>query len=327
MKAPRLHPGDTIGIVATSFPFSTDPTKDYYHGYEKGKAELLKMGFKIKEGRNIRKVRWWTTGTPEEKADDINSMFADPEIKAIIVMDGGQSAITVLEHIDYELIKKHPKPFIGFSDITNFHLAFYTKTNLIGFHMGLLTYSLGWVWHYVVKDEKKLNRGREFFKTVLTSNKKLGKIEPITKWKYYKTGKAEGKLFGGNLSMMTTLVGTKYFPSLEKLKGNILFWETDNISSYRIERGLYILRHAGILDVISGMIIGKLPDIKRTSWEGFTEPTIKELVLESLKGYHFPILAEVDFGHKTVNTPMPIGINAKMDAEKLHLEFLESAVN
>ena len=81
-----------------------------------------------------------------------------------------------------------------------------------------------------------------------------------------------------------------------------------------------------MFDVISGMVIGKLPDIKRTSWEGFTEPTPREITMEVLKNYSFPILADVDFGHKTVNVPMPIGINARMDAENLQLELLEAAV-
>jgi len=126
--------------------------------------------------------------------------------------------------------------------------------------------------------------------------------------------------------MLASLVGTKYFPSVNALKGSILFWEIDNTDSYRIERGLLQLKYAGILDVISGMIIGKLPDIKRTAWEGFDEPTPGKIVSEVLRDYRFPVLSEVDFGHKTVQIPMPIGLTVAVDSAKLCLEFLEAAV-
>jgi len=324
LKPPKLNKGDTIGIVATSFPFPADKESDYYKQYKKGVAELEIMGFKVKEGQNLGKAKWWFAGTPEERASDINSMFADPEVRAIIVHDGGQSAIATLELIDYEMVRSNPKPFMGFSDITNILLALFTQTGLIGFHMDLLTYGLGWVWNDIMPDRKE--KGREMFCNILTSTNAPGVRKPLTDWGCWNKGKARGRLIGGNLSMLSSLVGTKYFPKLEDLKGSIFFWETNNTESYRIERGLYQLKYAGVLDVISGMMIGKLPDIKRTAWKRFTEPTPKDIVLTTLKDYKFPILAEVDFGHKTVNIPMPIGLMAEIDADNLKLEVLESAV-
>lgn len=323
IKPPRLQKGDTVGIVATSFPFPTDESSDYFSQYKKGVQELESMGFKTKEGKNLRKVKWWFAGTPKERADDINSMFADPEVKAIIVHDGGQSAIATLEHIDYELVKANPKPFIGFSDITNIHLALYTQVGLVGFHACLLTYGLGWVWDYL-PDKKDEGKKRLF--DILTLINSPGKVEPLTRWENWRSGKAEGSLFGGNLSMLSSLMGTKYFPSINDLKGCLFFWETNNTESYRIERGLYQLKYAGILDVISGMLIGKLPDIKKTGWKGIEEPTSKELIMETLRDYKFPIISEVDFGHKTVDIPMPIGLKAGMDADNLKFEILEAAV-
>ena len=323
IKPPKLQKGDTIGVVATSFLFPTDENSNYFSQYKKGVRELESMGFTIKEGKNLRKVKWWFAGTPKERAEDINSMFADSEVKAIIVHDGGQSAIATLELIDYELVRLNPKPFIGFSDITNIHLALYTQVGLVGFHACLLTYGLGWVWDYL---PSKREEGKKRLFNILTSADSPGKIEPLTKWENWRGGKAEGRLFGGNLSMLSSLMGTKYFPELEDLKGSIFFWETNNTESYRIERGLYQLKYAGILDVISGMMIGKLPDIKKTGWEGITEPIPKEIIMTTLKDSKFPILAEVDFGHKTVDIPMPIGIGAKMDTDNLQLEFLEAAV-
>lgn len=324
IRPPKLQKGDTIGIVATSFPFPTNETCDYFLQYKKGVQELEGMGFKVKEGKNLRKVKWWFAGTPEERAEDINSMFADSEVQAVIVHDGGQSAITVLERIDYGLVKANPKPFIGFSDITNIHCALFTKVGLVGFHGALLTYSLGRVWGEYLPDKKEV--GKTLLFNALTSTNALGKIQPLTKWECWREGNTSGQLFGGNLSMLASLVGTEYFPKLDDLKDCILFWEIDNNPSYRIEKGLYQLKYAGILNVISGMLVGKLPDIKRTAWEGFEEPTPKQITMEVLKDYNFPIIGEVDFGHKTVDIPMPIGIEVKLNAQNLELEFLESAV-
>jgi len=324
LKPPRLEKGDTIGIVATSFPFPVDEKSNYYSQYKKGVAELESLGFKVKEGENLRKVKWWFAGTPEDRASDINSMFSDPEIKAIIVHDGGQSAIAVLEHIDYELVRNNPKPFIGFSDITNIHSALFTKTGLVGFHAALLTYGLGKMWEKHLPD--KVVEGKQQLFKVLTSVKSIGKVNPLTKWECWRDGKAKGMLFGGNLSMLASLVGTKYFPKTEDLRGCVFFWETDNTPSYRIEKGLYQLKYAGVLDVISGMLIGKLPGIKRTAWKGLHEPTPKEIIMEMLKDYKFPAIGNVDFGHETVDVPMPIGLGVKMDASNLYLEFLEAAV-
>jgi muramoyltetrapeptide carboxypeptidase len=328
LKPNHLNKGDKIGVVAPSFPFPTDKAdySDYMSWYLNGKEEIEKMGFKIVEGKNLRKLRWWMAGTPQERAEDINLMYADPEVKAIIAHDGGHAAIDILEYLDFNLIKNNPKPFMGFSDITNLLVAMFKETGLVGFHMGLLSYTLGNVWQRIIKDDSTLILGRKIYFDVLTSTRPLGFLPQISTWENWKNGKAEGVLFGGNLSMLISLIGTKYFPTTAELKNTILFWETDNTESYRIQRGLYQLRYTGILDVISGMIIGKLPDIKPSGWRGLYEPSPKEIVMDIVKDYEFPILAEVDFGHKNINLPMPIGIKAKIDAEKLNIEFKESAV-
>lgn len=323
LKPPKLQKGDTIGIVATSFPLPTTGFPEYIAEYHKGRKELEQLGLNVKEGKNLRKVTGWYAGTPEERAEDINAMFADPEVKAIIVHEGGQSAIAVLEHLDYECIKSNPKPFIGFSDITNVHIAMLTKTGLVGFQGPLLTYSLGRVWEQFLPEKKK--EGLDLFYDSLTSTKPLGKISPFTKWQTWRSGTAKGQLFGGNGSYLAALSGTEYFPNIEDLKDAILFWEVDNTSSYNIEKWLYQLKYSGLLRVISGMLIGKLPDIHKTL-ERLEEPTPKEIIMEVVKDFDFPVIGEVDFGHKTVAVPMPIGLQARMDAESLDFEILESAV-
>lgn len=324
IKPPKLQKGDTIGVVATSFPLPPNLFPNYHEEYQKAVSVIESLGFNIKEGKNLRKIKWWYAGTAQERADDINAMYADPEVKAIIVHEGGQSAIATLKLIDYNLVSKNPKPFIGFSDITNIHLAMYTKARLPGFQGPLLTYSLGKIWEKYLP--QKVEEGKQLFYQSIASAKPLGKINSLTKWECWRPGKATGILFGGNLSNMVTLLGTDYFPKLEDIKGCIFFWEKDNSPSYSIEKQLYQLKYSGLFNIISGMIVGKLPGIKKTAWTGLEEPTPKEIVLEVLKDYDFPVMGEVDFGHETVSIPMPIGIEAKMNASNLELDFLEAAV-
>ncbi|MFC1649166.1 LD-carboxypeptidase [Patescibacteria group bacterium] len=204
LKPPKLKAGDTIGIVAPAYPFPTKKDKAYYNEFLKGKSELKEMGFRVKLGKNIRKIKWWRAGTPLERAEDINDMYANEDIKAIIAHDGANDCITVLEHLDFDLIRQNPKPFIGFSNITNIHSALYTKIGLVGFHMGLLTYELGGIWGKA--SPKLVDAGRKYFKQILTSNKPMGKIKPLGKWESWRSGVATGPLFGGNLSMLDSLV-------------------------------------------------------------------------------------------------------------------------
>ncbi|MFA5136191.1 MAG: S66 peptidase family protein [Patescibacteria group bacterium] len=323
-KPDKLQKGDTIGIVATSFPLTADLFPYYELQYQKAVSVVKDMGFHVKEAKNLRKTKWWYAGTPQERADDINAMYADGDVKAIIVHEGGQSAIATLELIDYNLVYQNPKPFIGFSDITNIHLAMYTKAGLAGFQGPLLTYSLGKIWEKYLP--QKAEEGKQLFVKSITSTEPLGKINPLTQWECWRPGKATGILFGGNLSNIVTLLGTQYYPKLEDIKGCVFFWEKDNSPSYYIEKQLYQLKYSGLFRVISGMMVGKLPGIKKTAWAGLEEPTPKEIILEVLKDYDFPIIGEVDFGHETVSIPMPIGLKATIDAANLTLEFLESAV-
>lgn len=324
IKGSRLNKRDTIGVIAPSYPFPMEGKNDYYDWYLKGKNELESMGFLLKESKNLRKEKWWFAGTAEERAEDINSMFADPEVKAIIAHDGGYSAIATLEYLDYDLIKKNPKPLLGFSDITILHTAIYTKTAMVGFHTELLNYSLGRIWNVDKPEHKEYSKS--LLQSALTSAKPLGEIKPLTQWTCWRSGTAEGKLFGGALSLVSALVGTSYFPKKDDLRGAVLFFEMDDAPTYRLQRCLYQLKYSGVLDVISGIIVGKLHNILPTGWEGMEHPTNKEVIMDVLRDYTFPILADVDFGHESINIPMLIGVNAKIDAERLYFEQTDAGV-
>lgn len=313
VKPKRLTPGDTIGIVASSLPV----LPSFKENYERGKKVIKDLGFKIYEGKTIGKTRWWMAGEPKEVAEDINSMFADKNIKAIMAQTGGYSATSVLEYLDYELIINNPKPFIGMSDMTTFHLAIFAKTGMVGFHMDDVTFGFG-------GDNPKLDQ--DFFLKFLTKTEAPGIIKPLSQWEEWKKGKAEGHLIGGILQLVAASVGTPYFPKPEDFNRAIFFWEEVGVSLYNISRDLYKLKYHGILDKISGMLIGKIKYIKPIRDQTVSEPSAKEMILDILKDYNFPVMANLDFGHFTVNIPMPIGIKVSFDSSKKELNFLESAV-
>ncbi len=321
VKPPKLNIGDTIGVVASSLPV----LPSFRENYEKGKRQLLDLGFKIYEGKTVKGTKWWMAGAPKEVAKDINQMFADKSIKVIMAHTGGYSALTVLEYLDYKLIKENPKPYIGLSDVTNFHIAFFTKCNLVGFHMDDLTLGLGRTWKEgepdLTEEDKRL------FMKFLASDKAPGVIKPFTNWKAWKKGRARGHLIGGNLHILSTLVGTPYFPPLKAFEGAIFYWEEVGEPLHDIARFLTQLKYLGVFEKIAGMLIGKITYIKPTRNKEVVDPAAKELVLDVLKDYDFPIMAEVDFGHFTINIPMPVGVKVEFDTSKKELNFLESGVS
>lgn len=319
MKPKKLNIGDTIGIVASSLPV----LPSFKENYERGKKIITDLGFKIKEGKTIGKTRWWAAGTPKEVASDINSMFADKSVKAIMAHTGGYSALTVLEYLDYELIKKNPKPYIGMSDVTNFHLAFFLKCNMVGFHMDDVTFGFGGI-----KPEEKnlLEVNKQFFLNFLTKTDAPGKIKPLTEWEEWRQGSAMGHLIGGNLHLLCSLIGTPYFPPLKAFDGAVFYFEEVGEPLNNIARFLTQLKYLGVFERISGILIGKISYIKPMREKEIIEPTLQEMVMDIFKDYKFPIMAGLDFGHFTVNIPMPVGLKVSFDTSKKELNFLESAV-
>ena len=321
LKPPKLSPGDTIGVVSPCLPV----LPSFRDNYERGKQQLRDMGFQLKEGKTIGLQHWYSAGTPQEQAGDINAMFADPEVKAIVATSGGHSAISVLELLDYDLIRQHPKPFIGMSDMTCYHLALYAQTGLVGFHMDEVIFGLGMNGSQVVAETNATIT--KAYINVLTKDTPIGTLPHLTKWDAWREGQAVGHLIGGNLNSMTYQMGTPYFPKPEMFDGAILFWESVGQPKYNILRSLYQLKYYGALERISGMCIGTITDVPPVSDKELTEPSVKDIVLDITKEYDFPVMAGMDFGHYTPNIPMPIGIRAKFDTAKLELRLLEGAVD
>lgn len=319
LRPPRLHLGDTIGVVAASLP-----VMDTQRGaYERGIRVVRDLGFQVKEGATIGPRRWWSAGTPAGVAADINGMFADAAVRAIITHTGGFSAMGVLDRLDYDLIRAHPKPFLGMSDTTLYHLALFARCGLVGFHADDLTEGLGtFLWEL---DGIRRAQLLDFYRKLLTEARPAGPVTPLTDWETWRAGEASGPLIGGNLKRLAALMGTPYFPPLAAFDGALFFWEEVGETLYDITLSLHKLRHGGIFDRIAGMLVGKLVWVNEY-FPTLEHPTPRIAVLDVVGDYDFPILADLDFGHRTANIPLPIGIRAAMDAEKGSLSLLEAAV-
>jgi muramoyltetrapeptide carboxypeptidase len=319
LKPPALHAGDTIGIVAPSFPL----LPRWREEFERGRDALRALGFAVKEGRTLGLRRYWAAGTPQDQADDINTMFADRDVKALIAHTGGFPGMSVLDHVDYAVVRANPKPFLGYSDITLYHLALFARCGLVGFHADTLTDGLGRAWSQLDDDRRRYLQG--LYRHTLTSPDPVGAIAPATAWECWRPGQARGPLIGGCLKRITALAATPYFPPPEAFDGAILFWEEIGRDIWDVSIDLHILKHRGIFNRIAGMLIGKLTWINQ-GFEGIEYPTMQQVVADAVGDRTFPIMANVDFGHNTANIPLPIGVEAALDAEAATLALTEAPV-
>lgn len=303
IKPERLKVGDTIGIIAPSRP--VDKKKVLM-----GIKILESRGFKVKLGKNLYKKSYYSAGTAKERVSDLNAMFKDKEVKAIICAAGGISATQIIDLIDYEAIKKKPKIFLGYSDITVLLLAIHGKTGLVTFH-GSTLHGL-----------RRLSKSAKDFLFDLLMGKESQYSLPL-KMEVIKKGKANGKLIGGNIHLSNSLVGTEYSP---KYNNSIWFWEESGENPASLSQKLYQFKLSGNLDKISGMVIGNLAGCVDKKYKEDNRP-IKDILLEVTKEYSFPIIKVPYFGHDVNNFyTFPIGIDAEIDTKNHRLILKESPV-
>ncbi|NUN68430.1 MAG: LD-carboxypeptidase [Bacteroidetes bacterium] len=304
-----LKKGDRIGIVTPASPPSS--LEKIYKGAE----YLERLGYRPVLGKNVQKVYGYLAGTDQERADDINAMFADKDIKAIIAVRGGYGTPRILPLLNYSVIRKNPKILVGYSDLTALQLAIYRKTGLVSFSGPMAG----------VEMFKGIDPfTEEHFWSCLTSRKKLGPVRnpddrPLTPMV---TGKASGRLLGGNLSLIVALAGTPYLPSFKK---SLLFIEEIEEESYRFDRMMNHLRIANILRDASGVIMGELTDVKASDT---SKPflTAEQVMQDYLAGLKKPVVTGLVYGHVPRKLTIPIGITATVDAGKRLLRFDQACV-
>jgi muramoyltetrapeptide carboxypeptidase len=238
------------------------------------------------------------------RLEDFHAMFTDNKVRAIFCARGGYGSLRILDRIDYTLLSKHPKIFVGYSDITALLLAIYKKTGLVTFHGP------------VIKELSKRSIGNLESVLNLVSSDGLIELE-LVGGRSLKPGRATGILLGGNLSLICNLIGSPFMPSL---KGAILFIEEKGEDLYRIDRMLAHLRLSGILKESRGLVAG--------AFEGCGDrASIDRLLLDTVSDLNIPLVTGLPVGHGLINVSLPIGLQAAIDADKMTLQILEPSVN
>ncbi len=304
-----LKKGDVIGIISPASPPSS-AEKIF-----KGAEYLERLGYRVKLGSHVEKVYGYLAGTDRERADDLNAMFEDRSVKAIIAVRGGYGTPRLLPYLKYAAIKKNPKILVGYSDLTGLQLAIYRKT-------GLVTFSGPMAGVEMFKGIDPFTE--EHFWRTITSPKKQGIIVNPDRRPFVPmvAGKSSGILLGGNLSLIVSLVGTPYLPRFER---SLLFIEEIEEETYRFDRMMNQLKLSGILRRCNGVIMGELTDVKAND---ATKPslTVEQVLQDCLSAAGKPVMTGLVYGHVPRKVTMPIGIRGTMDANAGTLSFDEPAV-
>ncbi len=309
IKPQRLRKGDLIGLIA---PASTPSTEEKI---KKGTIYLEQLGYHVKLGKYIRNIHGYLAGTDKERAADFNDMVQDKNVKAIFTIRGGYGTPRLLQIINYHALKRNPKIIVGHSDITAVQLAIFHKIGLVTFSGPMTGVEM---WKGIDPYTE------EHFWQLLTSTKKIGVLknptdEPL---KILKHGKVQGRLMGGNFSLLASILGTPFQPTLRK---SILFLEDVEEAPHRIDRMLAQLLNAGILRELSALVFGKFTDCNPSNP---SEPhlTISQVQEEYAEKIKCPVVANFQYGHIPRKLTIPLGLQSTLDTKRNRIEVVESAV-
>ena len=310
-----LFPGATVGIITPSSAIGRTE-------FEKSLSNIKAMGLQVRLTENLRVKKGFLAGTDEQRLADLHAMFSNPEIDAILCARGGYGSQRLLDRIDYTLIQKNPKIFIGYSDITALHLAIHQQTGLVTFHgpNAGSTYSA-----FTQAAYTQLLFKNETPYIIQANNELLD--EKYQDLAYtISPGKAKGPLIGGNLTLISTLMGTPYQADF---KGKIVFLEDIGEAPYRIDRMLTQLLLSGTLEQAAGIVLGIFNDCEvDTEDTDFIDTlSLKEVLSERLGGLGIPVMYGLPFGHISDNAVIPYGIEAKMDTEDYSLTISEKILS
>lgn len=313
LLAPRLRPGDTLGLVSpANATFEREPLKIAIES-------LQALGFKVKPGQHVAARRGPFAGSDTQRAADVNAMFADDSVAGILAMTGGSGCNRIVDQLDYGLIKRKPKFFGGFSDLTCLVNAIHRQTGLVAFHSPVAVSE----WNdYSVQSFKAIAMNAE---AAVLRNPVLKPVDDLVareeRITTIRTGKAQGRLVGGNLTVLASLAGTPYFPDC---RGAILFLEDINEYIYRIDRCLSTLRLAGALSQLAGVVLGRFT--KCEPGDGYGSLTLDEVFDDYFLPLNVPVYRGAAIGHIKRKLTVPVGAVAEMDADAGTLRLLQPAV-
>ncbi len=313
VKPPRLKAGDTVGLVIPSSA-QWDPT-----GIDVLMESLSVLGLKGKLGAHVFDRRGYFAGRDEDRAADLNAMFADPAVNAVHCVRGGWGAARLLPLLDWAMIAKHPKILLGYSDITALLLSFYAKAGFVTFHGPMSgstwnAFNLDWMKRVLWNGEAAVFANQK--ETDDTLVPVLNRTRTIT------PGKARGRLLGGNLTVLTTIIGSGYLPDF---KDCVLFLEDVEEQPYSVDRMFTQLRLAGILKSARGVVWGTCD--KCTPGSGYGSLTILDILNDHLKPLGVPVFSGAMIGHVDRQFTLPLGVQVELDADAGTITMLESAVS
>lgn len=294
LLAERLRPGDAIGVVSPSSPV----TAALGGQFARGLAFLESQGLRVVVGEHVHSASLGYAASPQEKAADINRMFADPSIRAVICSQGGATANACLPYLDWEAMRSHPKIFLGISDITVLLNAIHTRTGLVTFHGNDVLWGFG--RHPTAYDAD------EFVRCLFDAG--VGGIPPRAARRTIRPGTAQGLLLGGNLPCLMKLAGTPYFPDFS---GAILFVEAIDITPEACDHYFQQLKQMGVFARIRGALVGYIDGLQNNPRAA---AQMEDVLLQVSAGYDFPILKMDEFGHNCPNTVLPVGAPVIVDA-------------
>lgn len=309
----RLQPGDTVGLVNPAGAV-WEPVQ-----IEIVAESLAALGFKTKRGRHLLERRGYFAGTDEQRAADVNAMFTDPEVRAIHCVRGSWGCARLLPLLDWPAIARNPKILLGYSDITALLLALHAKTGLVTFHgpMGISQwnpFNVGYIRRVLQEGEAvTFENLKEIDEDDLTV------IENRVQTLY--PGTARGRLLGGNLTVLTALVGSGYLPDWEDC---ILFLEDIEEAPYRVDRMLTQLRLAGILQKVRAVIWGHCSNCDPGG--GYGSLTVTEVLQDHLRPLGVPAWRGAMIGHIARQFTLPVGSEVEVDATAGTIRMLEPAV-
>ena len=313
IKPPALKKGDTIGVVSPASPSEAKSE------IARASETLEAMGYKVLIGRNVNKQKGFVAASEEERAEDINYMFANDSVDAVFVTQGGYGSAQLIDKIDYEAIRRNPKIFTGFSDITSLHLA-------INKFAGVMTFHGPGMARFNPEDLTKYTE-EQFFKAVGSSSP-IGYIKTADHKKWLNAiseGSCEGAVIGGNMTLVCASLGTPYEIDC---KGKILLLEEVETEPWTIDHLFSHLRNAGKLKDAAGFVIGECRDCRPFAHNpGYNCDTGLEDVLEYyLKPLGKPCLYGLPLGHTDDLATLPMGAMCRLDSTNKTFEVLESGV-
>lgn len=295
-KPARLRPGDTVGIVA--------PASSWENRSEilRGIAGLEAWELKVKLGEHVDDRHGYMAGRDQDRLTDLHAILADPDVKAIVCLQGGYGTPRLIPSLDAGLFAANPKAICGYSDLTTLHLAASILGNMISFYSN----GASGIGAPEVSEFSKATLKRALF-----SDEPYGPIGPNPEDPWVRTirgGRATGRLAGGCAGLLASAIGTRLQPDL---RGRIVVLEEIELEGYVLDGLLTHLRNAGLFDGVAGIVVGDL----KTKWSGgIAELSSEDIVEEVLGPLGVPLIFGLPIGHGKHHATVPLGALATLDA-------------